>query len=220
MSSKLLKPPKVSLPRGGMATALQIDKAPDASLVHDEYSNKYYGNLSYERYVQEIQGRQKTAELLLKQQTQSRNPFGNFNAAIQIPKTNSNTYSKPFNFFSNRLSPAEAAQKTYDEIMSFIIPDKADYIQSNDVIKSYKAYGSDWDTYFEGNYKNPRIAEENKNRNSRLTQQNKQRANWYNSMQELEIQNSSIPTSKKAKGTGIVAKADIFSGGLEAGLGV
>lgn len=204
-SSSLLIPPDQQYLFGNKTVS--SNPIVNTSLVYDDYNKKYYGTMSYDDYVNKIKDRQVQAKAYVDQVTRQNgagpgaNPDSMYNAVRGI-------------------DPIAEAQKYLDSVMGIVIPDKASYVQSDDVVNSYKAYGNDWNTYFEGNYKNPRMAEENRIRNARGKQQYKQRANWYSSMQELEIQNSSFPSAKKARGTGVVAKADTFSGGLEAGLGV
>lgn len=202
MASRLITAPK---PVRTNSIASWGAPVTDISLVFDEYSNKYYSPLTYDQYTSEVRGRQAMAQTNLDQVSRS----GGFGQAPQ-----------PHMSMGGMVDPVEDAKAAVAQTMSIALPKKEDYIQSYDVINSYKAFSADWNTFFERNYKNPRISEENANSRARGIQRNNKKVNWFNSMQDLVIENSSMPSSKKSRGTGLVAKADTFSGGLEAGLGV
>lgn len=183
----------------------------DVELVYDPYSNKYYGTNDYKGVKIAVDAYKAQA---LSEYNRATKQTEGILGMLGIP-------AQPYNTITGRVDPVADAEKMYATAMSSaFIPKEEDYIQSYDVINSYKAYGGDWDTFFKRNYENPRIAEENRNRAAKGANVNRQRENWWNSMQELTIQANSMPSSKKTRNTGINSRSDIFSGGLEAGLGV
>ena len=203
-SSKLLIVPDPPKPTG-MLAGVGGGRPLELSLVLDGLNNKYYSNIGYDQYVAEVKARQANAQ----SQVDTISRSGAFGLAPPA-----------FNTIGGRVDPYGDAVAYLEQAMSMVVPKKEDFIQSTDVVKSYQAYGADWNNYFEGNYKNPRVAEENRNSRARGLQRNKTREAAFNGMQDLVIENSSMPSSKKSRGTGVASKADTFSGGLEAGLGV
>lgn len=197
---------KSSLPKTGFITDLSIGK--DSELVFDPYSKKYYGTDSYDQLKASVSSYKNQA---LSRYNQIAQPFGSLGFGAPAP----------YMSMGGLVDPVGDAKKAYETAMATaFIPNKEDYIQSNDVINSYKAYGNDWDTYFQRNYQNPRVAEENANKRTRTEQAQQRNQTLAASLQDLIIQADSSPSSMKTRGTGINSRSDIFSGGLEAGLGV
>lgn len=58
---------------------------------------------------------------------------------------------------------AEYAKQVAKSLSSMSIPKEEDYIQKDMMIASYDMHQEGWDSYFKGNYQNPRLTEERNN---------------------------------------------------------
>ena len=189
----------------------QLSKPKDVELVYDPYSNKYYGTSDYKGVKTAVNAYKEQA---LSAYNRATKQTGGILGMLGIP-------AQPYNTITGRVDPVADAEKMYATAMSSaFIPKEKDYIQSYDVINSYKAYGGDWDTFFQRNFQNPRIAEENANKRARTQQAQQRNQTLASSLQDLLVESSSMPSGKKVTNTGVSSRADVFGGGLEAGLGV
>lgn len=198
------------LPKAGGILDLAANNS-NVDLIYDPYNKKYYGTYNYDQLASSVRGYQAEAYRRYMAATRPSIGMGSIGGGI----------AQSYNTMAGRVDPVAEATKSYEAAMaSAFLPKKEDYIQSYDVINSYKAYGSDWDTYFKRSFQNPRVEEENRNKRARTEQAQQRNQILANNLQDLLVEASSMPSGKKVTNTGVSSRADVFSGRLEAGLGV
>ena len=178
--------------------------------IKDPYSGKYYGELSYDKL------------LSLSNEAGSRINQQKTQAGNSIAGSNLNQLYEPFGVLSRLASgqPQQTlGQYLSSQLSNIFIPKREDYIQQAGINQSYQVYGDDWDKYFQGNYQNPRLAEEQANRQARGKQQFSQRANQAQAVQAVS-EGTDMASSRKTMGTGVGTSTFNPFATLEAGLGL
>lgn len=166
------------------------------SLVKDNFSNKFYGNQSFDQFSSSLKSQVATYTSLLKSGHQTM--VGN------------SLYENQYGF-GNTLSVGSQAQEQLKSLQDTLNNVTADnYIQHAQVVESYQAHPEGWDKYFEAAYKSPREAEANA---SQVQTQG-------NSQSPLAIA-APKKISPSIVGTGIASTSSINPfGQLDSGLGV
>jgi hypothetical protein len=172
-----------------------LDRSP-LEIVVDTFSGKYYGEKPKESFLTYFEHQIKNTE-------------------AQIEYLNSRGYVEPINQGADfgiggmlHLQPpklsAEEKAATLKSYSDSIASSKAEmekfsnsYIQKPQMIKSFETYGDNWNKHFEGNYRNPRLAEEQEKRQA-------QASNPKASQQSLAIADSKVKTVRTT-GTGVSA---------------
>jgi hypothetical protein len=183
-------------------------------VIVDPYSGKYYGEANsdvYKTYFQnQIRG--------FKQQE----AYLNKNGVPQMPR--SSGYTEGMAGIAGitpivRLTPEQKAAtlKTYQEGMQTAQKEldkfSNGYEQRTDMFKSFNKYEGNWNRYFEGNYKNPRLAEDAQTK-------------AFRNKNPLTIQGSGAvadnnSTTRRTTGTGIASAGSLNPfGSLDAGLNI
>jgi hypothetical protein len=174
--------------------------------IQDPYSGKYYGEKSYEQLVAEAN----TAKSYISQKLQAPT-FSMSGSSLDQPyRTGIGILD-----FGNK-NTLTVGQYLTQQLSSIFIPKKEEYVQFDKINQSYNLYGEDWDKFFRANYQNPRIAEEQRNRQARgqqMTDQGRLQASTNTSV-------SSTVSPRRKTGTGIATSTFNPFGSLEAGLGL
>ena len=179
--------------------------------IQDPYSGKYYGESPYETLV--INANQARAQIQQQMQEAQRNMLSSASLAL------------PYNPQGVLLGAIGAqpqqtlGQYFSNQLASIFIPNKEDYVQFDKVNLSYQAYGDDWDKFFQGNYQNPRLAEEQANKQARDQQKLSQRTNQAQAIQAIS-EGTDTASSRKTMGTGVGTSTFNPFATLEAGLGL
>lgn len=123
------------------------------SLVKDAYSGKYYGSQTYKEVMSSI-GQATAYFTSIIKKAESGGIGMDTRELLQAP-INMNGGSP-----TGALSPYEEAKQGLSSLQGFTL-DASSYVQKPQMIESFNNDPDGWNKYFEGNYKNPRIAEEN-----------------------------------------------------------
>lgn len=172
------------------------------SIVKDSFSGKYFGDYSYSVFKGAVDAAKSYYSGIVKEVNSRQGQLPS--SLTQVIRQGAGDYGDV-----NKLSPYEDAKRTLSILDSHQVSED-NYVQKDQFIRSYDKYGSNWDTYFEGSYKNPRIDEANQS----LTIPKK-------------TSDLSIPTSKvktpRLTGTGVSAPSATTNnpfGTLDAGLNI
>lgn len=123
-------------------------------LVVDPYSNKFYGESSYGDYATAVKGAISHYSKIIEQAKQPSS------AGFFSDNLNQQEAFSLSNMFGTKVDKAkDAATKLASVRASSSSVNEGNYIQKEQINASYAANKEGWDKYFEGNYKNPRIAE-------------------------------------------------------------
>lgn len=170
----------------------------------DPFSGKTYSSTPYNEVVNRVRSAQLNIQQRLQSPTYSMsgsslnqpyNPYGVGMASYATGNKNTQTLGQ---YLTSTLS-------------SLKIPDKDKYVYQPDMDASYQKYSGNWMNYWEGSYKNPRLAEANAAKVNPNTQQVQ--------TQDTKLQDTlRIP---KAVGTGISSTGSLNPfGRLDAGLNI
>ena len=116
--------------------------------------------------------------------------------------------------FTKQLANAEA------ELQRYTGDGYVQKTKDEQFFKSYDMYKDTWDGYFEATYKNPRVAEEQKNKSSRDTQRATAEYQAQQDRNALAAAAGGNEARRTSKTTGVSASTINPFGSLEAGLGV
>lgn len=193
------------LPMEGL-TSLSIK---GQSGIQDPYSGKYYGEVSYDQLVS-------TANAARSRITQQLSSAGNPLIGSKLDQPYS---SDGFGAFRTGQNLPTLGEYLNSQLASIFIPKKENYVQFDKINQSYQAFGADWDNFFKGNYQNPRLTEEQANRQARGKQQFNQKVNQAQSVQAI-TEGTDMASSRKTMGTGVGTSSFNPFATLEAGLGL
>lgn len=116
--------------------------------VKDPYSGKTYGEKTYKALSHGLNIARATTQGLLESLNHPLGMMGRFNGEF-------GGIGQP--------TKEEYAKKLAKSLSSMSIPKEEDYIQKDMMIASYDMHQEGWDSYFKGNYQNPRLTEERNN---------------------------------------------------------
>lgn len=189
------------------APAMLIPKTNKLSLVQDTYSNKFYGEDSYEDITGKMSQAKSYFEKIIKDSEKPRGglPYNNVASptigAIGIPTIGA--------IGIPQVNPVEAARASL-ALLSKTTINADQYIQKPRIVESYNKYGDNWERYFEGNYKNPRMTEEN----AEASQQG-------SSITSSPLSITDASKTRKTVGTGIASTGSLNPyGTLDSGLNI
>lgn len=209
MSEKATK--QLLIPSYGVQNSFSVGYGHKITGIKDPYSGKIYGNLTYDQLKAKadeisnyVQNKRNAATNSLAG-NQLDQPYFEYKGmgAFGIPQPKQ-TYGQ---YLNNLLS-------------SIFIPSKDNYVHFDKINESYDMYSNGWNKYFEANYKNPRITEEQNNRQARGKAKVEQQTNQMLALSDLVAGNENANGVKRNVGTGVSSSTFNPFAQLEAGLAV
>jgi hypothetical protein len=133
---------------GFIPSAGQITSPKNTSLVRDPYGNKYYGNTSFKDFQKNL--------------SQAVTHYSNIISKSHMTMTGNSGEQRSVSMLGIQEAPNVTARNALANIASIKNSVKEeDYVHREQVVESFGKYGDNWNKYFEGNYKNPRLNEAN-----------------------------------------------------------
>lgn len=183
-------------PYAGMGS-LSITPAKSYDVIVDPWNNKYYGEESKSTYLNHFKSQIDSLQHILNKgytETQNRSFWGGWGNVQRTPLSDEQK--------TNYQSQVDDLSKQYQDF-------DTNYVQKRDMMASWNAYSGDWNKYFEGSYKNPRIETEQKQARVTQTDQARAQAQDYANRQELLAANNGLDIRPpKTTGTGLSSARD------------
>lgn len=172
------------------------------SIIKDSYSGKVYGENSFKVLQQNIEAATRYFTDIVSRATDGSYMNQHLN---QVKREGAGDYG-----VNNKLTPLQEAQNGLSILQANTITED-NYVQKDKMLASYEKYGDNWNKFFEGSYKNPRLDEANKSL----------------AIKPSKTLDLSIPSSKtktpRLTGTGVSAPSATTNnpfGTLDAGLNI
>lgn len=172
------------------------------SIIKDSYSGKVYGENSFKVLQQNIEAATRYFTDIVSRATDGSYMNQHLN---QVKREGAGDYG-----VNNKLTPLQEAQNGLSILQANTITED-NYVQKDKMLASYEKYGDNWNKFFEGSYKNPRLDEANKSLAIKPTQTS-----------DLSIPSSKTKTPRLT-GTGVSAPSPTTNnpfGTLDAGLNI
>lgn len=184
-------------PYAGMGS-LSITPAKSFDVIVDPWNNKYYGEENKSTYLNHFKAQMDSVSQLLKQGYTTVNSWWGNTRQVPLTEQQRTEYQTQLDEYT----------KQYQDF-------DANYIQQNKMMDSWKYYGADWNKYFEGSYRNPRIEAEQKQAQKTQQEQGRARAeDEYNRQQLFAANNSLEIAPPRTVGTGVSASRDTSTSSL------
>lgn len=174
------------------------------SIIKDSYSGKVYGEKSFSDLQKNIEAATRYFTDIVSRATDGSymNQYLN-----QVKHEGTADYGSAG---VNKLTPLQEAQNGLSILQANTITED-NYVQKDKMLASYEKYGDNWNKFFEGSYKNPRLDEANKSLTIKPSQSS-----------DLSIPSSKTKTPRLT-GTGVSAPSATTNnpfGTLDAGLNI